>query len=639
MEGGVGLGLEGGVYDTGMLIEGDEDEEEDDLELDHDDASQGGPGEGGSKGGGSQSGEASGVLSAEGEADEAAALVGMLGSELAVDGPAGVLRLFTYTCPALLGRNVTGMVWSTANEDLLAAAYGPSTYQADGVSSGSVALWSMSNPSFPQALCSLDVGITCLDFSQANPNYLAAGCYDGRVCVFDVLRLLSGQATGPEIMSDALETGSHTEAVWQAKWVPSEDGLTERLVTASTDGRVNEWSLKKGLHPKLLMRVRRQRDDTAGPTDTTSKKQSATANISGLTASEAAAVYKGAQPEDPISAAEEHKNKTERNKALRAIAAKAPSTQALASDSVVSRSASALCIDFPVNDPTTYLVGTEDGRMHQCSVSYKDSPLESHAAHSGPVNRVRISPYYPTAVLTASADWQVKLWDLRDGAEGEGDSGTVAAGGGATGHGQPAGAAGAPGASSAMYSTALCRSAVTDVMWSPTVATRFASVDEGGYIRLWEVGHGGAPLMEHLATAPPLGQEDSAGFMAKLREKLGRSAAGGGAAGRSDEAAEDDHGLGLALGLEEEEEGGGAAGGGETKHTDDAEEMLPQKLSCVLFAQSAPVLVTGDALGRIDVYRLMGRAAVGASAGLTSMEQTERLYFAMHPDEKDMAEM
>jgi hypothetical protein len=126
--------------------------------------------------------------------------------------------------------------------------------------------------------------------------------------------------------------------------------------------------------------------------------------------------------------------------------------------------------------------------------------------------------------------------------------------------------------------------------------------------------------------------------MAKLRAKLGGNAAGGGAGGGADDEGEDDNGLGLALGITEEEEEGGA-GGGEAKQAESEEELLPQKLSCVLFAHSAPVVVTGDSQGRIDVYRLMGRAAVGANAGLTTMEQTERLYFAMHPDEKDMAEM
>jgi hypothetical protein len=41
----------------------------------------------------------------------------------------------------------------------------------------------------------------------------------------------------------------------------------------------------------------------------------------------------------------------------------------------------------------------------------------------------------------------------------------------------------------------------------------------------------------------------------------------------------------------------------------------PKKLSCVLFADNTHVLLTGDASGRVDVYRLMGLTGAEDGSG------------------------
>ena len=38
----------------------------------------------------------------------------------------------------------------------------------------------------------------------------------------------------------------------------------------------------------------------------------------------------------------------------------------------ISRQATGLCFDFPINDGTQYFAGTEDGIIHKCSVSYNE---------------------------------------------------------------------------------------------------------------------------------------------------------------------------------------------------------------------------------------------------------------------------
>ena len=45
-------------------------------------------------------------------------------------------------------------------------------------------------------------------------------------------------------------SGKHTGPVWQLKWIEKERGSgeekTEVLVSISTDGRVTQWSIRKG---------------------------------------------------------------------------------------------------------------------------------------------------------------------------------------------------------------------------------------------------------------------------------------------------------------------------------------------------------------------------------------------------------
>jgi hypothetical protein len=69
----------------------------------------------------------------------------------------------------------------------------------------------------------------------------------------------------------------------------------------------------------------------------------------------------------------------------------------------VSREASGMCFDFPPNDGTQYYAGTEDGLIHKCSVSYNAQTLENYYGHTGPVYKVRCSPFAPDVFLSCSA--------------------------------------------------------------------------------------------------------------------------------------------------------------------------------------------------------------------------------------------
>ena len=169
--------------------------------------------------------------------------------------------------------------------------------------------------------------------------------------------------------------------------------------------------------------------------------------------------------------------------------------------------------------------------VHYCSVSYNEQYLESFKAHSGPVYRIRISPFLHNALLTCSADWAVKLWDI--------------------GSGEPP----------TLFQTNTASDAASDVAWSPQTSTRFASVSGDGMVMVWDTASL-APLIAHCV-------ED----------------------------------------------------------VDAAGTRKPRRLTNVLFANDAPVLVTGDASGNVDVYRMLG-LPLGPP---TIDEQVDALAASLHP--------
>jgi len=217
---------------------------------------------------------------------------------------------------------------------------------------------------WPQRIYKAASGVTSLDWSTQHPTLIAVGHYDGNVAVYDVRR----QDALPVLESSHLAQ-KHTGAVWQVKWVQKgpagggnssnnnnddndndeedsataaaadgeeeekatgtdEHESTETLISISTDGRIAEWSIKKGLSCSDLMVLKRIPNEYFR----------GMGNISIGTSS--------------VAAKGESSGGGERG------------------DGIISRQASGMCFDFPNGDGTTYLAGTEDGIIHRCSVSY-----------------------------------------------------------------------------------------------------------------------------------------------------------------------------------------------------------------------------------------------------------------------------
>lgn len=253
-------------------------------------------------------------------------------------GAPSLQRLWSYYTPLVNGLNVSGMDWNKTYRDLLAVGYGPYDLTTSQAGRGLVALWAITNPEYPQAILRThdDIGVTSVAFSTAHPNMLAAGLYDGSVCVWDTRQLLQGgpDCALPVMLSDQLLPGAHSEAVWGVKWVQKND-LGEVLVSVSTDGRVTQWDTKKGLVPTPIMTLKRAR----------------------------------APPGSNASAALAPTNKAPPGGMDAGVSAQAVTSEALGatgSEGLLSRTASGLTIDFVKEDPSQYFVGA-------CSLYCKQS--------------------------------------------------------------------------------------------------------------------------------------------------------------------------------------------------------------------------------------------------------------------------
>ena len=193
--------------------------------------------------------------------------------------PSSLEELWSWNAPMTRGRSVTSMSWNRCNDDVLAVGYGD--FGHDAASSGLVLFWSLRNPVYPELSLSFETGCTAVDFSTKTPNLLAVGFRDGTVAIFNVrtvgttadedrttqqpIATTTTAATGTTagglaatpVLDSSQAPGKHMDPVWQVRWVDKGSERGEALVSISTDGRVVEWSMKKGFEETTLMVLKR----------------------------------------------------------------------------------------------------------------------------------------------------------------------------------------------------------------------------------------------------------------------------------------------------------------------------------------------------------------------------------------------
>ncbi|KAL9029981.1 MAG: hypothetical protein Q9196_001847 [Gyalolechia fulgens] len=195
---------------------------------------------------------------------------------------------------------------------------------------------------------------------------------------------------------------------------------------------------------------------------------------------------------------------------------------------------SPLCMAFPPADPTSFLVGTEEGTIYPChrydragAGAGTDVRLR-FKGHTAPVTSLNFHPArghidFGDQFLSTGLDWSIKLWKSRPA------SSTSVAGSVATG---------APGSNAEVVEPLLDiarEDIVYDAKWAPQKPGVFSAVDGAGNVEVWDLTvDTEVPVAQ---TCPEPNKQGQGAVAAKSlnkvawEEKEGKRLATGGAAG------------------------------------------------------------------------------------------------------------
>ena len=262
---------------------------------------------------------------------------------------ATVLPLWRIYYGKILKKQVTSICWNPKYRDLFAVGYGSYDFQKN-VSGGAICVFTLKNPSHPEYYFETPSDTMCLEFHPQYPALLAVGLYNGTVMVYDIR--IKGVKNNP-IYQSTVRTRKHTDPVWEVHWNTQEGRRELSFFSVSSDGRVSDWTLMKNkLEPEDVLRLK-------------------------LVAPPAQKGEVRADLDEEVS---------------------------------LTGYAGGMCFSFNNFNPHLFLVGTEEGRIHLCSIDYSSDYLRTYQGHCLAVYSVRWNYYHPDVFLSCSADWTVKLW-------------------------------------------------------------------------------------------------------------------------------------------------------------------------------------------------------------------------------------
>jgi WD40 repeat protein len=258
-------------------------------------------------------------------------------------------------------------------------------------------------------------------------------------------------------------------------------------------------------------------------------------------------------------------------------------------DGWISRQAAGLSFDFLHGDPSTYFVGTEEGGVHKCSVSYNEQYLENYESHEGPVYKIRCSNRWPNIFLSCSSDWNIKLFHIRNKKpvltlhpSGDNDS-------------------------------------VVDTVWCPGNSTVFANVTESGKLHIWDLSVSSIdPVVNYDTTVdieelfpqeetPDISQDvpdvDKIAALKGTRKEFGRNH------DAKDEIKESPVAK-LLKNLSNKDNVKSSSNSSSSSSSNTNSGKLVRSLTTVLFSEKSPTIVVGDAKGAVTLYRVVDPVTV-----------------------------
>ena len=363
-------------------------------------------------------------------------------------------HLWSYSCPATEGLSCTVLDYNPMNEDLIVGGYG--SWDFANKTGGVIMLWTLKNPFNPIRVYELEhTSVVSLNFSRIHPYLLAVGLFDGTVAVYD----LRSDSTAPVLQSElhsaiseskkqnATSSVKHSVPVWNVLWErPSALSATPPTQQQLDDGgdAVKEEQSADGEDADIDDAQNQESGGGAGGGSSAKMhRRQKLFSIASDGIIKQWSMKKGFISSNIMS--------------LKRVPNLAAKRGSVIDNTIRSRQASGLCFDFPIgSNGSQYYVGTEDGIVHKCSISYNEQVLRTYCGHTGPVHRVHCSPFDPDKFITCSADWTINVWSQHKPVP-------------------------------LLQLTASSNEAVIDCCWSPFNSCIFASASESGTLSVWNL--------------------------------------------------------------------------------------------------------------------------------------------------------
>ncbi|KAK2585476.1 hypothetical protein KPH14_010133 [Odynerus spinipes] len=178
-------------------------------------------------------------------------------------GEGSLLPLWKFNYEPTKKHDITDICFNARYYDLFAVSYGALSFNSP-INNGSVCLFSLKNPSYPEWICPTESPVMCLDFSIQHPHLLIIGTKDGAVSVYNIML----PPTGPQYKSNDV-TQKHGGIVWEVRWAPDTQEGNLAFYSVSIDGKINYWILnQKDLGLTTIMTLFLDRPPVPGPDGT-----------------------------------------------------------------------------------------------------------------------------------------------------------------------------------------------------------------------------------------------------------------------------------------------------------------------------------------------------------------------------------
>ncbi|XP_075168505.1 dynein intermediate chain 2, ciliary [Haematobia irritans] len=153
------------------------------------------------------------------------------------DGEGTLLPLWKFQYERTKKMSVTDVMFNPHYYDLFAVCFGSHDFMKQP-SEGSVCLFTVKNPSYPDYIIMTESGVMCCDIHPKYPFLVAVGLYDGNVHVYNL------KENYREPLYVSMGVGhKHIECVWEIKWGPDMADGEINFYSVSSGGRVFNWVL------------------------------------------------------------------------------------------------------------------------------------------------------------------------------------------------------------------------------------------------------------------------------------------------------------------------------------------------------------------------------------------------------------